>query len=390
MDRGMVLKLEKWAIWGSVLAIILLLRHLFPAIFLTFVLSYIANTAVKALSKVIPTRRLSVVLVYAVLVAALAGALTLVVPRIIMEAGGLARQIITTEAEQSDLHEGVVPADVPEGRTVVSQEVATVIDAQLIRLVGQDTFESFRRTDAYAAMVDNMESTIGQIGPRVAQAVRVFVNGIFTVGMQFIVSMILSFLVVWDLPAIAARFSRFAEGRTAEVYAEIAPGAKAFGVVMGRAFEAQTVVAVVNTLLSCIGFSILGLPSISLLATIVFFCSYIPVFGMILSTLPAAVLAFRVGGFTLILWVVVTVAIVHAVEAYMLNPLIYGRHMKMHPLMIIVVLLIGEHVFGVWGLLLAVPVSAFAIKYLIEGAEFEEAETAPPTTVGSEGSSGEE
>jgi predicted PurR-regulated permease PerM len=93
---------------------------------------------------------------------------------------------------------------------------------------------------------------------------------------------------------------------------------------------------------------------------------------MIMSTVPAALLAFRTEGFSAVLWVIVIVAVIHAIEAYGINPLIYGKHLKMHPIMIILILLIGEHVFGLWGLLLGVPVSAFVIKYVIEGAEWEE------------------
>ena len=88
--------------------------------------------------------------------------------------------------------------------------------------------------------------------------------------------------------------------------------------------------------------------------------------------MPAALLAFRTQGFTAVLWVVMIVVIIHAIEAYGINPLVYGKHLKLHPIMIIVILLIGEHVFGLWGLLLGVPVSAFVLKYVIEGAEWEE------------------
>jgi predicted PurR-regulated permease PerM len=60
------------------------------------------------------------------------------------------------------------------------------------------------------------------------------------------------------------------------------------------------------------------------------------------------------------------VLIVHAIEAYMLNPIIYGRHMKMHPVAILVILVVGEHLFGIWGLLLGVPVAAFVWTYVIQ------------------------
>lgn len=374
MQRSLVLKLEKWAMWGSLIGILYLLRHLFPLFFLTFVLSYICNTAVKALEPRIAGRRLRVAIVFSLLLLILAGVAVLVVPRLITEAASLARQIITSEAEQGDIDQGepVEGEQRAHARSVVTQEILRVLDDGLVRLVGIDTQESFRHTELYDAIVRNIDSTIGSLGPAIKERLQKFVNGAFNVGTQFIVSVIISFLVLWDLPSIGRRLTRFREGRTAEIYAEIAPGARAFGIVMGRAFEAQTVIAIVNTILSCIGFWILGLPAIALLGAIVFFCSYIPIFGMIMSTVPAALLAFRTQGFGGVLWVIVIVAVIHAVEAYGINPLIYGKHLKLHPIMIIVILLIGEHVFGLWGLLLGVPVSAFVLKYVIEGAEWED------------------
>jgi predicted PurR-regulated permease PerM len=373
MQRSLILKLEKWAMWGSLIGILYLLRHLFPLFFLTFVLSYICNSAVKALEPRLPNRRVRVAIVFTLLLTLLAGVAVLVVPRLITEAASLARQIITSEAEQGDIAQGE-PSEQerPRARSVVTQELKRVLDDGLVRLVGIDTHESFRHTELYEAILDNIESTIGSLGPAIRTGLQKFVNGAFNVGTQFIVSVIISLLVLWDLPSIGKRLARFSEGRTADIYAEIAPGGRAFGIVMGRAFEAQTVIAIVNTVLSCIGFWILDLPALALLGAIVFFCSYIPIFGMIMSTVPAALLAFRTQGFSSVLWVVVIVAIIHAIEAYGINPLVYGKHLKLHPIMIIVILLIGEHVFGLWGLLLGVPVSAFVLKYVIEGAEWEE------------------
>jgi predicted PurR-regulated permease PerM len=263
MQRSLILKLEKWAMWGSLIGILYLLRHLFPLFFLTFVLSYISNTAINALEPRIANRRLRVAIVFTLLFLILAGVAVLVVPRLVTEAATLARQIITSEAEQGDIAQGEPTSDQPRPhtRSVVSQELLKALDDGLVRLVGIDTHESFRHTELYDAIVDNIDSTIGSLGPSIRAGLQKFVNGAFNVGTQFMVSVILSLLVVWDLPSIGKRLSRFSEGRTAEIYAEIAPGGRAFGVVMGRAFEAQTVIAIVNTILSCIGFWILGLPA---------------------------------------------------------------------------------------------------------------------------------
>jgi hypothetical protein len=49
----------------------------------------------------------------------------------------------------------------------------------------------------------------------------------------------------------------------------------------------------------------------------------------------------------------------------MLNPAIYSAHLKLHPLMVLITLVVAEHNMGVWGLLLAVPMTVFALDYLI-------------------------
>lgn len=366
MNRTVLIKAEKWAIWAGLIGIVFLLRHLFPVFFLTFVLSYIANTAVKALCTRFPHRRVNVVIVYVLMLAILTGIGLLVVPRMLNEARNLARLYITTEAARGDAAEGT-PEDTGVG--VVEREARELIDSFIISVAGHDTFYSFRESEAYAMLVARLHNGLASATPRIIRGVTIFANSAFAFVFQFIISVILSFLMVWNLPATKERMQQFAYGRTAEIYAEIAPGLRSFGIMLGRAFEAQTVVAIVNALLSSLAFVALGLPSIALLATIVFFCSYIPILGMILSTTPAALLAFKLGGFPRVLWLVVAILVIHAIEAYLLNPLIYGRHLRLHPLAVLVILLVAEELFGVWGLILGVPVAAFILKYGIEGED---------------------
>lgn len=361
-----MVKLEKWAIWIGLIVILFLLRHMFPIFFLTFVLSYIANTAVNALTTRFHRRRLNVVLVYLVFLGLLSGLLLLVVPRVLNEARNLARQYIATEsARQSG------------GESAIHREAREVVDSVIISITDRAQFEEFRTSDAYAMIVTKIDGALESASKRVGPELTIFANTALAFIFQFVLSIIISFILIWDLPATAARMRKFSEGRTAEIYQEITPGLRAFGRTLGRAFEAQSVVAIVNAVLSIVLFLILGLPSIALLASIVFVCSYIPFVGMILSTVPAAFLALKVGGVPHVLWLVVGIIVIHAVEAYMLNPLIYGRHLKLHPVAVLVILLVAEHLFGLWGLILGVPVAAFIFKYVIEG----EAAPAPAPAV---------
>lgn len=356
MNRALTLKVEKWAIWIAIIAILFLVRHLFPIFFLTFVLSYIGNTAVDALTRRFPHRKVNVAIVYVLFLVILSGVLLLVVPRMLNEARNLARQYIAAEAAREE-----------GGETFLQREAREAVDSLIIGIAGTEAFEDFRDSDAYRTVVGRLHHSLAAGGARVTAEVTAFANEALVFGFQFILSIIFSFLLIWDLPATRERMRRFSTGRTAEIYSEIVPGLTAFSTMLGRAFEAQSVVAVVNALLSVIVFMALGLPSIALMAMIVFVCSYIPVLGMFLSTLPAAFLALRIGGVPHVLWLVAAILVIHAVEAYMLNPLIYGRHLRLHPLAVLVILVIAEEVFGVWGLLLGVPVAAFILKYVVEG-----------------------
>ena len=51
--------------------------------------------------------------------------------------------------------------------------------------------------------------------------------------------------------------------------------------------------------------------------------------------------------------VILMVTGIHFIEAYVLNPAIYSAHLKLHPLLVLTVLVVAEHSLGVWGLLLA-------------------------------------
>lgn len=121
------------------------------------------------------------------------------------------------------------------------------------------------------------------------------------------------------------------------------------GVVRG-----QIIICLVNGVLSAIGFALADLkywPTLALVATVM---SLIPIFGSILSSIPAVAIgltqSFGTGVFVL-LWIIG----IHQIEANLLNPKIMGDAAKIHPVLVVFSLLAGEHFFGILGALLAVP-----------------------------------
>ncbi len=58
---------------------------------------------------------------------------------------------------------------------------------------------------------------------------------------------------------------------------------------------------------------------------------------------------------------------IHLIEAYILNPMIFGERLHINPVLVLIILTVGGKLFGVWGLLLGVPVCTYiftdAIRY---------------------------
>ena len=122
------------------------------------------------------------------------------------------------------------------------------------------------------------------------------------------------------------------------------------GVVRG-----QLLICLVNGVLSAIGFALFDLKYWPILAIVAGIMSIVPIFGSILSAVPAVMIGLTQG-----LWTALSVLIwiigIHQIEANLLNPKIIGTAAKIHPVLVVLALITGEHFFGIWGALLGVPV----------------------------------
>jgi predicted PurR-regulated permease PerM len=174
-----------------------------------------------------------------------------------------------------------------------------------------------------------------------------------------LLALLFSYLILIDLNKLKAGIGRLRNSRVGDFYEEAAPPIARFGFLLGRAIEAQAAIAVVNTVLTLIGLLLLGIPLVAMLSVIVFVCSFVPVLGVFISTTPIVLVALNAGGPGLSLAAILLVIVIHAIEAYVLNPLIYGRHMKLNPVLTLIILYVGYHAFGLWGMLLGVPVARY-------------------------------
>jgi hypothetical protein len=77
----------------------------------------------------------------------------------------------------------------------------------------------------------------------------------------------------------------------------------------------------------------------------------------------------RDGSIFLALKAIGAILLIHFLETSVLNPKILGDMLHLHPVLVLAVLAIGEHFFGIWGLLLGVPVAVYIIRCVILNEE---------------------
>lgn len=196
----------------------------------------------------------------------------------------------------------------------------------------------FRDTEAYAgAAVRGVQAAVAQV-----------VGGVFS----FFIMLMLSAYMLITSDRILGFFRSLVRPqehrRFDDLMARIDRGLA--GVVRG-----QLLIAVVNGVLSGIGFWLADLrywPILTLIATVL---SIIPIFGAIISSVPAVLVGLQ-DGFGTAIFVLAWIIGIHQIEANLLNPKIMGDAAKVHPVLVVFALLAGEHLFGIVGALLAVPI----------------------------------
>ncbi len=142
--------------------------------------------------------------------------------------------------------------------------------------------------------------------------------------------------------------------------------------VLGGYLRGQIFLVFLVSLTLFICLTILGVKFALILAVFSGFAEIVPIIGPIVAASVAALAAY-VGGASnfnlsplqIALIVVAIYTVVRQLQDYLVNPLIMGRITKLHPLIILFAVISGEHIAGIIGLILAVPIAG-VIKIIFE------------------------
>lgn len=351
--------LTRALVWGIFLAVLYILQSFLLLLFLTFVFSYILAKGAARLEPYIRNRTWRVILFSGFFLTFLTTVFLYLSPRVIDQAENFANQFgtytqridreVMSLAQRYPLLDNLLQRlKIPEESGSESSSPTAFLLKQVIGLGGGPDEDP---RQAVLGLLSNMRN----IGVK-----------LIATASAFLLSLLFSFLIILDLPTLSERLRELRQTKLRFVYDEMFMSIRSFSLVLGQAFEAQFLIAAVNTALTAIGLYLLGLgPHAAFLSMITFLCSFIPVVGVIVSSVPICLIALQVAGLQIMLAAIFLIVIIHLIEGYILNPQIYGTRLRINPVIVLIILTISGKLFHFWGLILGVPICTYLFGHAI-------------------------
>ena len=353
--------ISKTAVWLAAFALLYLLRSFFLLIFLTFVFAYIQESAVRKLNRMFTSRNACVVIVGLAFITLIVGLLFMILPQFVKQGEMFANQM-PSYIEKLDHHIIKLAADYPDVTQTLFGEKFFTSNGESIN--GRPS--PFRTIVANIFNLGDEKVAKDQVKNYIF-ALRNFGGTLASIVGSFLLSLLFAFLILLDLPRLSKTVASLTTTKIGFVYNEVADTIKSFARVLGQALEAQFFIALCNTAFTAAGLFYLNLgEKVAFLSVIVFLCSFIPVAGVFISSVPICLFALVDSGVSTMFLAILLITVTHLIEAYILNPKIYGSHMHINPVIVLIILTIGGKLFHAWGLVLGVPVCTYIFGHAIQ------------------------
>lgn len=310
-------------IFALIILLLYSVRSMFNLILLTFIFSFLMDRLVEFVAKRVPiNRKVIAILMYSLIVFLLAYGIIKYLPIITFEISQLVGQIKLFYSQ-------------PQNNIII------------------EYIQSFLKSDQISAYIEN----------GVTFLLRYFSDA-SKISIQVLIALILSLFFLLEKKRLQEFSQKFKTSKISAFYYEIEFFGKKFTRTFGKVLEAQFIIAVVNCVLTVAALMIMGFPQVFGLAIMVFFLGLIPVAGVIISLVPLTLIAYTIGGVMQVVYILITIAIIHAIEAYILNPKLMSSKTDLPVFYTFVVLIFSQNFFGVWGLIIGIPVFVFLLDVL--------------------------
>ncbi|NJL97468.1 MAG: AI-2E family transporter [Synechococcaceae cyanobacterium SM2_3_2] len=314
-----------WLFAAALLLSILLwqLRSLVVTLMISVVLAATLAPIIDSAQKLKLPRWLAVVVVYLGLIAVVVGAGLIIGPTVVTQIQRLTLKL---------------PSYLEELRLLIEAWVTRfgVEETIFDQLIDTQALTSWLIRSSQQLIIRSVGLTRGIVGAFINLILAIVISGYMLSGSQSLIKGLVSlFPYPWDR----------------RLAAQMDPAAQR----MGGYIQGRVVVSGILGLVITFGLRVLGLSEFALaLGVIAGFTNLIPFIGPVLGALPALVVAVSQGGWT-VLWVLVLYLIIQNVETYVLDPLLVGSSVRVHPLYQLLAVIAGTQVLGIIGALIVPP-----------------------------------
>ncbi|BAP84838.1 transporter [Paucilactobacillus hokkaidonensis JCM 18461] len=318
-------KLRRFCVLILIIFILWLARSIMSIVLLTFIFTFLVVHLVHFIQRYFKLPSVLIVIVtYAVLFAALYFGITNYLPKLIT-------QIVRMTTSLIDFYQN------PD----------------------RNTYELFKFVTNYIGSSGITEQFKKGVG-----LVFTYITSVGSMGVTFVLSLILSFFYSIELKQMNSFSHLFLDSEFGWFFQDLAFFGHKFVNTFGVVLEAQFFIAICNTAITTVILIFMGMPQIMALAIMIFILSLIPVAGVIVSCIPLSIIGYSVGGIRDVVYILIMITAVHMLEAYVLNPKFMSSRTELPIFYTFVVLLVSERLFGVWGLIVGVPIFTFLLDIL--------------------------
>lgn len=136
--------------------------------------------------------------------------------------------------------------------------------------------------------------------------------------------------------------------------------------VMSQFLRGQLLDALIISVLSSIGLSLIGLDFALFIGCFAGMCNIIPYFGPIISMIPAGLVGLLTAGPKEALFAILVLVVIQQIDSNIIYPRVVGSSIGLHPLFVLVSVTVGGYFGGILGMILAVPTAAIIKVFIMK------------------------
>jgi predicted PurR-regulated permease PerM len=211
------------------------------------------------------------------------------------------------------------------------------------------------RADAGDRIRDGLETSSGSLVSGAVLVVEVFVSLILGLIVTFFALKDGDRLLAWTREVLPEQRRELADRLASRAWRTLG------GYLRGAALLGLVEGVIIGITLVAVGAS-LAVP----MAVVTFFAAFVPFAGAIVAGALATLVALATAGTAAAVIVLVVAIVVQQLDNDLLAPVVYGRALNMHPVVVLLAIAGGGALFGLAGSFLAVPVTAVATNLFVE------------------------